>query len=266
MPRPSSPSTLRCLLLAGPLLALAMPVAAVSTVPDAGVIGTVLYNRGDRIDTVAFGTFSVSAAPFGGAQLAVQGQPFSTVQADGQLATDAATALLFARSVGHLTFHVGIDGPASTAVPVLVDVAGFAMGQAGPGASFAVLSEWVLTRFTPSGALLATDLVQSGQMSGSFSQGFSRTVSLVLDTQSVYRVFMRADIGVAASDTDSAAAASAFIDPVFRFGSGVDTSQYRFVFSPGIGNPVPEPRAALLMALGLALLAAFRLRPGAAPA
>lgn len=251
---------MRVLACAGPLLAGLPPAAAIDTVPGTTVLGTVLYNRGDRVDPTAFGHYAVTAGAFGGAQLDMQGQPMSAVQASGALATDPVTALLFARSVGHLTFHFGISGPASSAVPVLIDVLGFASGQASAGGSFAVVSEWVLTKVSPSGALLATDLVQSGQMNGSFSQGFSRTVSLMLDTQSTYQVFMRADIGVAASDVSSSAAATAFIDPLFRFDTGVDTSQYSFVFSPGIGNQVPEPQAAVLMALGLALLATRRLR------
>jgi hypothetical protein len=250
----------RVLICAGPLLTMLAPAAAVTTVPAANVLGTVLYNRGDRIDPTTFGHFSVSAGPFGGVDLGMQGEPFPAVQASGQMATDANTALLFGRSVGHLTYHFGIDGPASSEVPVLIDVAGFASGLATPGASFAVLSEWVLTRVSPSGALLATDLVESGQMSGSFAQGFGRTVSLMLDTASTYQIFMRADISVAASDPDSAAEATAFIDPVLRFGAGVDTDQYHFVLSDGIGNPpVPEPPALVLMVLGLGLLAA-RLR------
>ncbi|MFT3820081.1 MAG: hypothetical protein QM750_21125 [Rubrivivax sp.] len=251
---------------AAPLLALLPSAAAATALPGTTVLGTVSYNRGDRIDPVTFGHFEVSAAPFGGGELDIQGQPFAAVQASGALATDAATALLFVRSVGHLTFHFAIDGPPSSAVPVLIDVQGFATGLAGAGASFAVLSEWVLTKVSPGGELLATDLVQTDQMTGSFSQGFSRTVSLLLDTQSVYQVFMRADIGVAASDTNSAAQATAFIDPVFRFGNGVDTGQYRFVLGAGIGNqapepvPVPEPQTALLMVWGFALLAARRWR------
>ena len=253
----------RLLICAGPLLALPPPACA-GPLPATTVLGTVSYNRGDRIDPVTFGHFEVSAAPFGGGELDIQGQPFAAVQASGTLATDAVTALLFVRSVGHLTFHFSIDGPPSSAVPVLVDVQGFGSGQAGAGASFFVLSEWVLTKVSPGGELLATDLVQTGQMTGSFSQGFSRTVPLLLDTESVYQVFMRADIGVAASDVDSAAQATAFIDPVFRFGNGVDTEQYRFVLGAGIGNqaPVllPEPQTALLMAGGLVLLTARRRR------
>lgn len=254
------PATARVLACTSLLLALLPPAAAVTSVPNATVLGTVLFNRGDRIDTVAFGHFEVDAAPFGGLELDAQGQPFSLVSANGLITTDANTAFHFGSSGANLRFYIGINGPASLAVPVLIDVAGFASGLAGAGASFAVNSEWTFSRMSPNPAVLATDTVLSGSMSGSFSQGFSRTVALTLDTNSIYEVFMRAAISVAATDPNSASQGSAFIDPLFRFDTGVDTSQYSFVFSPGIGNQVPEPQAAVLMALGLALLATRRLR------
>ena len=52
----------------------------------------------------------------------------------------------------------------------------------------------------PEVASVAGDDVRSGQMSGSFSEGFSRTVSLTLATNRVYTVSMFADAQAAATE------------------------------------------------------------------
>ncbi|MBC7942626.1 MAG: PEP-CTERM sorting domain-containing protein [Chitinophagaceae bacterium] len=239
--------------------------AAMPELPAARVIGTVLLNRGDRIDTGTLGSVAVSDPRLGSATLSVLGTPLSIVQASASAGPSADLALLFNRGVGILSFGFAIDGPTST-VPVLIDVLGSAMGAASAGASFAVLAGWELYSSPSQTQLLATDLVQSGQVSGTFAQGFQRTVPLTLNTQQVYWVVLRADAGAAASKLGSSAQASSFVDPLFRTGAGVDGDLYDFVFSAGIGNqPVPEPAAVLLTGLGLGMLA-LRMRRSASPA
>jgi hypothetical protein len=242
------------LLLVATLQTAAAPpaVAQAPALPNPFVLGTVLFNRGDRIDPVEFGTYSVGAVGFGGLELTMQGEPQAAIAANGSMSTDANTAFHFGRSGGIVRFQLTIAGPVPSSVPVLIDVAGSVIGSATAGASFALISEWTLGRVSPSGLMLAGDKVEAPSMSGSFEQGFARTVALTLDTGSIYEVFMRADISVAATDPSTEAQGFATTDPVFRFGAGVDPDLYSFVFSPGIGNaPVPEPASLLLMALGL---------------
>jgi PEP-CTERM motif len=231
---------------------LAPAAAAAPVLPDPFVLGTVLFNRGDRIDPVEFGSYSVSAGGFGGMDLAMQGEPFAAIAVSGSISTDANTAFHFGRSGGIVRFRFAVDGPFPSSVPVLIDVAGQVSGFATAGASFALISQWTLGRVSPDSLFLTSDIVQAPSMSGSFQQGFARTVAVTLETGSIYEVFMQADISLAATDSITNSQGSAMIDPVFRFGGGVDTNLYSFVFSPGIGNPpVPEPTSLLLMALGL---------------
>lgn len=259
MPSRLSSSVVPLALCAGLLPAAS---AAATELPATSVMATVLINRGDRIDPTTLGSFSVSDPRFGSVDLHLQGKPLSAVHASGSMGPSDSFPLLFGRSVGILGFSFAIDGPTAT-VPVLIDVFGLATGTASAGASFALVAGWDLYDSAGMTTRLAGDLVESGQMSGSFSQGFARTVSLTLNTQQAYRMVLRADIGVAASDLLSVAQADALVDPLFRFGSGVDTSLYSFAFGAGIGNsaPVPELPGALLLALGLVVLAARRAGP-----
>jgi len=265
-PRPQETTTMLPR-LASPIVRLLLCIgllhtAAIAAVvpPAATVNGTVSINRGDRVDTVTLGSVGVSDPRFGSVGLSVQGVPLSAVHAGASIGPSDSFALLFGHGAGILGFSFVIDGPTPTA-PVLIDVLGLATGTASAGASFAVAVEWELYDSSGLTNRLANDLVESGQMSGSFAQGFARTVSLTLNTQQAYRVVLRADVSAAASDLLSSAQADAFVDPLFRFGSGVDPQLYSFAFSSGIGNaaPVPEPPAVLLLALGLVALAARRL-------
>jgi hypothetical protein len=171
---------------------------------------------------------------------------------------------LFGRGAVSLTYAFEILGPAAS-IPILIDVAGAASAIATSGATYAVQSSWSLF---DSGTLLAGDEIRSGQLGGSFSQSFNRTVSILLAANHVYSITMLADASAAATPQNSHVIADAFVDPVFSFGSGVDPFTYTFHFSNGIGNEhasipgssVPEPGTLALLGTGLFSFAVFRRR------
>jgi hypothetical protein len=134
--------------------------------------------------------------------------------------------------------------------------------MASTGASFAVEARWDLL---PGGSSLAGDDIRSGQLTGGFDQGFSRTVGLTLTANQLYDVFMLVDAFSAATLDGSRADAHAFVDPVFSFGPGVDPLAYSFEFSAGIGNSpvsfaVQEPGSLYLLSTGLLCIGLFRRR------
>lgn len=232
-----------------------------ATVPNASVSGTALLNRGDREDLVGFGAVSVQGPGIGSASFAASGSPFPLLTASAEAGPNIAQALLFNRGTGIARYHFQVDGN-SADVPVAIDVAGAVSALATPGASFVVASSWILWDSPGLTQILASDEVQTPQSTGSFAQGFSRTVHLTLLTNHVYTVELRVDAEAAASEPGSQAQANAFVDPYFYVDLGVDANAYVFSFSPGVTNApaVPEPGAVWLMAVGVVLVTLRRLR------
>lgn len=236
-------------LVAAPQAQAAMPVF-----PNTQVSGTVFFNLGPRIDSTTLAPISLNNPAWGTVFNHIQGEPHSAITASAQMANTNFSAL-YGRSVGTLGFFFAVDGT-TPQVPVEIDVAGSASATASAGASFVVRSTWELWNEAGQVTLLASDEISTPQMSGSFSQSFDRTVTLMLDVGHVYFVKMVANAEAAATNPGSSASAFAYVDPVFRVGEGFDPSLYTFGFSNGIGNqPVPEPPAAALLALGLLGLA-----------
>ena len=231
--------------------------ASAQPLPPYSAERTALFNLGARVDLPDFGTLALSDARFGSILVDASGSPAPSLHAQALIGPNL-DAGIFGRGSALLNYRFEVIGPQGP-VPVQVDVRGLVSGSANAGASFAVESFWSL--FAGTLDPLAGDDLRSGQIfNGAFDQAFARTVDLTLVANLPYTVSMLADAQAAATAAGSGAAASAFVDPVFRLGVGVDPDLYSLRFSAGIGNTaaVPEPPSVLVVILGLVAVTARR--------
>jgi hypothetical protein len=259
--------SVRRFILAAALWQLGSPLAGAAPLPASSVTVEARFNLTppDPISTNVLGSYQLTDSRFGTVLVDAFGAPGPLLQVGSNIGPNVL-ASVFGRGSASLNYGVEVLGPAGQ-VSVLVSVKGGAAGAATSGASFAVASGWALL---DNGTSLAGDDILSGQVfGGSFGQTFGRTVEVVLTTNHLYAVSMLADAAAAATDAGSHASASAFVDPFFALGPGLDPTTYSFLFSDGIGNSplsVPEPGTLWSMACGLLVLAAIRHRRSAATA
>lgn len=222
--------------------------AQATALAPAAVSGQVLFaNPPAGIQVSGFGTFPLSG-PSGALRFMATGTPVPLLSADATMAP-----FFFGSASGTLVYQLEVVGPPGD-VPVSMQLSGGVSGAtlAASGDDFAGYSATIASRIeTLAGVpLVPEDTISTGVLTGSFEQVLDATRDLTLQTSQVYRITMLVNVGA------RAAAATAFIDPIFRFGPAVGP-EYAFNLSDGIGNaPVPEPRTPLLMAAGLLLLLA----------
>jgi len=238
------------------LLGLGQATAAV--LDPANVSGTVFFNISPpaRIDFNNFGTFPLTG-PQGSLQFTASGTPAPSLSGQATV-----TENFTGRVSGILIYAIEILGPAGD-VPVSIDVSGGATGSSVINdlfAAFAMKSLWSLEDVSLGLQPVFSEGIDTGQLSGRFSQNFSHTVDLTLTANHVYRVTMIAD-AFAAAGSGASASATTFIDPIFSFGAGVGP-EYSFLLSEGIGNsaPVPEPTTVALLIAGVLGLILVQMR------
>ncbi|MFY9511678.1 MAG: PEP-CTERM sorting domain-containing protein [Rubrivivax sp.] len=239
---------------------LVASVARAADLPTFNLLGEASIPKfAEKKETIQFGTITLTNAAIGTASFSSSATPFPVLTADAQAGPNLAMDRLFTRGSGFLNYAMMITSsslPTGSVLPVSAFVAGGVAGTANAGASFVLESSWQIIDVTANLLVGGDSILTATPLTGSFSQGFSHVVNLSLKTDHLYRISLRADAQAAASDPGSSAVAHAFIDPWFSFGAGVDPAQFAFSFSAGIGNtaPVPEPAAAGLLLLGLAVL------------
>jgi hypothetical protein len=244
-----------------PALAIPLPLPVAD--------GTAQFSRnndpGVRIQT--FGLLDHTIDPFGTLQFFSAGTPAPVLRAIADIGPVQNFATFSGTASGFLRYSFEIAGPQGSNDPVPVDItaAGQVTGTATNGGGFEAIARWSL-RDTSERILLGNSIsvFLGGQEGGSDDDSFGGEQATMLLPGREYRVVMevlaRASTGVNAVGSGDALA---FVDPIFRFGAGVDTSLYSFRFSEGIGNSppvsaVPEPSALALGALALVLLALKR--------
>ena len=173
--------------------------ANASTLSPAAISGTVFFNLSPppRIDFTTFGTFTLPG-PGGIVQSTATGMPGPILSGEASI-----TQNFTGRASGILLYEMEILGPAGP-VPVLIDVSGGASGSSVTNdlfAAFALKSFWSLEDVNLGLQSVFSEGINTGQLTGSFSQNFSHTVDLTLTAGHVYRVTMIADAFAAAGSS-----------------------------------------------------------------
>jgi len=224
--------------------------------PPAGVAGSVFFNIQPPagISVFDFGTYPLTG-PGGFIQFAASGSPSPSLSAEMTIESGFT-----GRASGILQYSMQILGPDGT-VPVLAAAAGSVAGfstTSVPFAGFAMKALWRIEDVNQGLALVYGEGIETPALQGSFSDSFSHSVQLDLVANHIYRVTLTADAFAGTGGIDVPASASAFIDPTFSFGPGVDPG-YSLQFSEGIGNtPIPEVHTAPWVGTILAASTLFR--------
>lgn len=240
-------------------LAALLPTAAFALPLPPAQAGGFVNLSGSNLLLDTFGELAFDDASIGHAALAIDGGPVPRVAVEARLVPPPIDGFtIIGGAGGTLSYSVEILGD-DASLPVQASFLGGAQGRAEGLGQMGFVVGWTL--LGPTGALLGQEEIFTGGLTNqNFSRSLSTTLDLTLQTNRVYTVILTARADVSIQDRGSFVAASAFMDPFFAFGAGVDPSRFSFAFSDGIGNavPVPEPAPWLLLATGVLGLAARR--------
>ena len=262
------------------LLCSTSHVATAAIIPTEALIpasftGFMSFNYPDPppLNVQTFGLHTLSG-PAGNLRLdsGILGSPF--IHASVPRINDG----FFGRVTASLQYDLVIDGE-DASVPILARATGEVQGGTVEaelsGSGFALIAGWRIEDPRTGQVIFEESVKTPGQVSGSFSDSFDHIMGFDLLANTVYRVTMYTDVGIANGQTNGAfGGALAFIDPVFSVAAGAD-SGYSFRFSEGVGNtrgdtggteptPVPEPASFALLLSALLPLRLLRKRPAAA--
>lgn len=251
---------LASVLLAGAALpSVAMPL------PAPIVHGAAQFNFEPTAQTLdSFGLLSHTLLTHGTLQFSSTGAPLPALTATADLNPVGTGSGVVD---GFLRYTFEILGPtdcvgADCFVPVFANATGHVSGFAEPGNAFESIARWALRN--TSEIDLAGNALHISSAGGIVEDTLDETHSLMLRTNTEYRVVMVVLARAGGLVPGALSEAQAFIDPLFSFGAGVDPALYSFHFADGIGNSrpfaAPEPGAPALAATALVVLAALARR------
>ena len=188
-----------------------------------------------------------------------------------------------AGSSGILIYYFEIAGPTSSVAVNAKAVGAFSTTALPPGGEVSALINFDLTQLDTFGDTISPRIISDTRTFNGISfsagtpaqsDGFTENGIYNLFTNTIYQVALQVMSNVnifnaGSSDPSSpggTASVFASLDPTFQVASGVDPSQYSFVFSDGIGNSAPAiaatplPAALPLFAAGLGALGLFGAR------